>query len=48
MDYNIFNLLDDDAEMPKSIQQKLKNIEKNGVETDSLTIKILKILTFKA
>ena len=32
MDSNIFNLLDDDAEMPKSIQQRIREVEMKSNE----------------
>ena len=41
MDNNIFNLLDDDAEMPKTIQEKIKslNVEKGGIDKDDSGLK---------
>ena len=44
MDSNIFNLLDDDAEMPRSIQQRIKSVEKGTLEKDRSEIRSKSII----
>lgn len=41
MDFNIFKYLDEDTEVPRSLQQRMKGleVEKSGIEKDEGTVK---------
>jgi hypothetical protein len=45
MDSNIFNLLDDDADVPRSIQQRIRDIsvDRTGIDKDEILTKSKKI-----
>ena len=39
MDFNIFKYLDEDVEVPKSIQLRMKNLERSGIDKEEITVK---------